>query len=100
MRLCYSRLPLPIPRDNRRNIKVINERNNYLALLAEESLRLEFAKPGRSLICTGGPPAVFYDDFNNLNEAGLQLVKHGLLCKFHNGQFRQRIVQLKTGPSQ
>ena len=82
--------PLPIPRDNRHNIKIINDRNNYLALLAEESVGLEFTKPGRSLICTGGPPVAFYDDFNNLNEAGLQLVRHGILCKFAMGSFGKR----------
>ena len=91
---------LPVPNDSRKNIRTIGIRNNYLALLAEESPSLEFLKPGRALICMRGLAAVFYENDYVLNVAGLQLVKHGIESTFRRGHLRQKFQDMRTGPSQ
>ena len=92
--------PLPIPNDTRKNIKTFGLRNNYLALLTDESIKLEFLKPGRALICARGPSMAFYEDNGNLNAAGLQLVKNGIESTFRRGHLRRKFQDQCTGPSQ
>ena len=81
---------LPSPQDSRRNIKIINERNGYLSMLASEDNELQFAKPGKGLFVYGGPAPVFYNDIGGLNPAGLELVKFGLENKFRCASLRAR----------
>ena len=69
----------------------VSMRNNYLALLVEEARGVEFAKPGKALICFGKVSLVFFDDFGNLNRAGLELVRHGLESKFRCGQLCSKL---------
>ena len=48
---------LPSPGDERRVVRTAIYRNSYLSQLSNEGPRVEFSKPGRMLLQTGGPIA-------------------------------------------
>ena len=81
---------LPAPTDDFRIPSRVGMRNNYLSLLADESAKVEFAKPGKALICSGRVSQAFFDGKGNLNQAGLELVRHGLENKFRCGHLRAK----------
>ena len=83
---------LPAPQDDFRVPGRVGPCNNHLSLLAEEASKLEFAKPGKALICSGHVSHVFFEEDGFLNLAGLQLVKYGLENKFRCAQLRNKFV--------
>ena len=81
---------LPSLNDNKHTIRVASERNTYLSLLAVEGPKLQYSKPGKGLFVSGGPFKVFYKETGNLNDAGLELVRHGIENKFRCANLRGR----------
>ena len=63
---------IPMPGDSKLLIRTANYRAGFL----------EFSRPGKRLLKPGGVIAEFYDDFGQLNQAGLQQLRQGLTAKF------------------
>ena len=87
---------LPSPGDTLRVVRTASYRNGYLSQLAHDSERLEFSKPGKQLLATRGPSLDYYDEFNNLNDMGLDVVRRGIEAKLRCAKILDK-VQLRTG---
>ena len=73
---------LPSPGDPVRIIRTAKFRNQFLSRMAADDNLLEFSRPGKHLLQMGGPDAKLFDEFNNLNKDGLDLVRRALEAKF------------------
>ena len=49
--------------------------------LAHDAEWLEFSKPGKQLLMGRGPALEYYDEYNNLNDAGLDVIRRGIEAK-------------------
>ena len=87
---------LPSPSDSKVVIRVANYRNGYLSQLAGEAPRLEFSRLGKFLTQTGGCVLEYFDEFNNLNNEGLDVVCRGLDAKFRCARLRARFEELRN----
>ena len=72
---------LPNPSDTLRVVRTAVYRNGYLSQLAHDAEWLEFSKPGKQLLVGRGPALEYYDEYNNLNDAGLDVVRRGIEAK-------------------
>ena len=81
---------LPAPGDECHIIRTAKYRNSYLSRLAGDNPLLEFSRPGKHLLQVGGPDPQFYDDFDNLNDKGLDMVRRALEAKFVCGKLRAK----------
>ena len=84
---------LPGLGDNIRVVRTAGYRNGYLSQLAHEASWLEFSKPGKQLLTPRGPAEDFYDEFYNLNDAGLDVVRRGIEAKVRCAKLLQRTAQ-------
>ena len=72
---------IPVPGDTPEVKRTSGYRHGYLAFLAGDANKLEFAKPGKHLLNRGSAIASFFDSFGNLTERGLDQVRRGIEAK-------------------
>ena len=58
--------------------------------------KLEYARPGRSLLTTGGPVASYFDEDRRLAKLGLQVLTKALLEKFQSADLVKRALNLRS----
>ena len=83
---------LPSPRDTLRVVRTASYRNGYLSQLAHDSDKLEFSKPGKQLLAVRGPRIEFFDEFNNLNDMGLDVVRRGIEAKVRCAKIFEKVA--------
>ena len=72
---------IPAPRDSPQLRCTAGFRHGYLANLAAEAQLLDFSKPGKFLLHNGQVVLDYFDPYGNLNERGLDQVRHALFAK-------------------
>ena len=87
---------IPSPSDMLTVVRTATYRNGYLSQLAHDSEWLEFAKPGKQLLVGKGPAVEFFDEFNNLNDNGLDVVRRGIEAKLRCAKVFEK-VSARTG---
>ena len=87
---------LPNPSDTLRVVRTATYRNGYLSQLAHESEWLEFSKPGKQLLVGKGAAVEFFDEYNNLNDAGLDVVRRGIEAKLRCAKVLEK-VNVRSG---
>ena len=86
---------LPSPGDAVRIIRTASYRNGFLSQFACDHMGIEFTKPGKYLMkVRGGPDLEFFDEFNNLNQDGLDQIRRALEAKFRCAKLRLKYESL------
>ena len=83
---------LPSPGDKLSTIRTAGYRNGYLSQLAHDAPWLEFSCPGKQLLATRGPVKEFFDEFDMLNDAGLDVVRRGLEAKIRCAKLFEKVT--------
>ena len=84
---------LPQPTDQPNLIKMASYHNRYMSQLAADGQRLEFSRPGKHLLQLGKCMLDFFDEYHNLNEKGLDMIRRGLEAKFHCAKLQQKFEE-------
>ena len=87
---------LPSPGDGIRVRNTAAYRNGYLSQVAQDGFRLEFAKPGKNLLHPRGIIQDLFDDFNNLNSDGLDVVRRAIEAKFRCAKLVRKFRLLES----
>ena len=81
---------LPVLTDSFAVVNTREYRRGYLSQLAGVTQKIEFSRPGKFLRNVKGCIPDYYDEFNNLNDAGNEMIRRGLEAKFRCAGLRKR----------
>ena len=66
--------------------------NDRLASFCAVDQDLEFARPGRLLLKKGGPIPEYFDEYGNINESGLDVVRRALEHKLKCSETLKKVL--------